>query len=139
MRSALTSLHKAAQLQTGDDFSWLENGDRTHIAMSRRLVPLADIEKLLPDSNRFRPDELAVELRFPVLEQHLHDFYEIFPQLLRSLALRVCPLKSGDVSDVRTSRKVSLENCLEGAHQSLQLDLKEIYTRRMPRHFGAVE
>jgi hypothetical protein len=139
VRPALTNLLKAPQLQSGNDFSWLENRDRTHIAMSRWFTSLPDIKKLLTDSNCFRADELAVEGRFAVLEQHLHNFYEIISQLFRTFPLRVGSLKSGDVPHVRTRSKVSLENCLECAHQLLRLDLKEIYTCRTPRHFAAIQ
>jgi hypothetical protein len=142
VRSPLSYLYEPADPETSNYFSGLEDRDRAHDGLTLRNSYLPATNRTnarLGDLNRLSTDELSIQLRFSIFQKHLHDFYKILAQLLGSFRVRMRALKSRDVPDVRTGRKVSLENRLECPHQSLRFDLGEIYTRRTGRHFAAMK
>ncbi len=62
------------------------------------------------DRNTLRADELRVQIRLPVFQQHLDDLAEVALQLIERLALRVGAGKAGNVTDIQTCVRTTLDH-----------------------------
>lgn len=68
-----------------------------------------------------RADELRLEGRLSVLQQHRHHFLQVFPQLVDRVPLRVGARPARDVSAVDPGLGVAFYDGVEGAHGSRSL------------------
>ena len=68
------------------------------------------------DLDGLRANELHLERRLPVLEEHCHDLLEILMELVDGGALRVCTSKPWYVPDKQARRGIALDDGCEGAH-----------------------
>ena len=73
VRTALAHFDETQGGENRDHFTRTERGNAAHAG-------LRDVERL-------RADELGLEIRIAVLEQHVHDFAEVGVELVERLAL----------------------------------------------------
>ena len=70
----------------------------------------------ISDSDGLGADELCLQVRFAILEQHGNNFTEVFVQFVERLSLGVCAGKSGNVSDKQTGFGTPFDNGGERLH-----------------------
>jgi hypothetical protein len=74
-----------------------------------RRPPLRDLDGL-------RADELALELRFAVLEEHGRDLFEVLAKLVERRTLRMRTRPAGDIPDEEARLRVALDDSGEAPH-----------------------
>ena len=84
VRTTLANLNESETGEDGGDFPRLENGNVAHC---------------LGDLHRLRSDELALDLRRAILQQHGDDLFEVLAKLVERGTLRVRTGPAGNVAD----------------------------------------
>jgi hypothetical protein len=100
--STLPNKEESERLQNAAYLSWFENGRLRHV--------------LCRDGDTLRPDELSLQIRLAILQQHFDDLTQILLQLIKRFALRMRPRKSGNVADVKGCVRTALDDRGVGSH-----------------------
>lgn len=85
VRTALTNFNKPETLQYCNNFGRFKDRKVSHL--SRDLYPL-------------RSDELTLEFRLAILEEHFNNFLQILIQLIQRCSLRMCAREPRDVANI---------------------------------------
>jgi hypothetical protein len=101
MRSTLTYLHESEPFKERHDLAWLEDRDRA--GHSGNL-------------DRLNTDELGLELRLAIFQEHLDDLLKVPPQLVQGLALAVRAGPAWDVADVQAGVGIPFDHDAESTH-----------------------
>jgi hypothetical protein len=103
VRATLPDLREAVGLQQSDDFPRSQDGNGAHSS---------------GDLDSTHIDELGLEIRLAILEEHFDDLSEILLKLIDVGALRVGTGPSGHIPDQDAGFWIALNNELEGSHRS---------------------
>ena len=95
VRTALAYLGESETHENRGDFPRLQDG---HVAHDLR------------DLHRLRSDELPLELRCAVLEEHCDDLFEVLAEFVKRGPLRVCTRPPRDVADEQPCGLVALND-----------------------------
>lgn len=103
VRAALPYLNKALLLEAPDYFTRLEDRDRSH-------------RRSLSHTNRLGTNELRLQRRLAVFEQHLDHLSKIFPKLLLARSLAVRARKSRDITNEKPCIRIAFNDGSECPH-----------------------
>ncbi len=102
----MADLDEPESLKAGDHFARLEDGDGPHGVGGLR------------HEDSLRSNELRLERRVPVLQEHRDYLAEVGMQLVEAVPLSVCPRKPGNVPDEDTRLWIALNYGGVSAHNS---------------------
>ena len=103
VRASLPNLDEAKSLEPSHDFPRLENWERAH-------------ERRSGDEDRLRADELRLQRRFTILEQHGDDLAEVRLELVQGLRLTVRSWEAWYVTHVEVRGGIALDDGGIGTH-----------------------
>jgi hypothetical protein len=89
----LSNLDEAQAFEQGDDLAWLESGQCPHLRNLDGVVS----------------DELGLELRFAILQEHAHDFLQVALQFVEGPALGVSAIWKRPFARVLQAQRQAVE------------------------------